>query len=700
MGTVSRNDGGELGCSEISQQVRRSVVQAMSPTDSPGGTKSKRRKGKKSSADERRFAQLDRNAEEMLGGGKRGEVMPVWAKSSPIVVMDTQVSLQMPPEPAKMEHAASMVDVQVESLLLHEQLWGRDNPRTIKFAERLIKTCNRYGTSVLGLGDTRTALLMFQKSSEVLGAMPAQGDYATKLELRCLTYSNLAWFHFCTKDFVTALKYAQKSHSSANMSKDQRAMAAAHLNVGCCISMLGRHEGAMDHATKALYLLQAEHGGMGSNSAVAVCLHNIGVEQINLFRTGEGTWAGEALESVTDAIEIAKEVLDESHTWLKHFKRTFKVALKMSPSVDTLRKSGLGPLKRVRSPAPQIMPSNATMNRSQSRTAYTPEGGQLPKIRSLTPDSSGLAPMKGARIADIPPPVIAPPARKAPSKLQPLKVSLPNSLSQPHAFNGSPIDPDSRPESRASILGLHKTTSPAELGDELQQLVAQRSKMITDIGTGSIPRLMTPTADDRLQATTKSETTVITTTLDGYKPTEEAEEDYGEDDGFEADEAYDDDEEANADLEKKKLAAASNIQRITRGKQGRKKARDKRLTKIGATAEPAKTAAAVAPSQEQMEAELDTAMAAWKAADSADASVEARARVDRARAALGRSPASSRAPSPAKNNRLSTELVQEQQVTEELSDEDREKKSASCAQDPKFDEREGRPEEGQIEGNK
>jgi len=692
----------------------------MSPTDSPGGTKSKRRKGKKSSADERRFAQLDRNAEEMLGGGKRGEVMPVWVKSSPIVVMDTQVSLQMPPEPAKMEHAASMVDVQVESLLLHEQLWGRDNPRTIKFAERLIKTCNRYGTSVLGLGDTRTALLMFQKASEVLGAMPAQGDYATKLELRCLTYSNLAWFHFCTKDFVTALKYAQKSHSSANMSKDQRAMAAAHLNVGCCISMLGRHEGAMDHATKALYLLQAEHGGMGSNSAVAVCLHNIGVEQINLFRTGEGTGAGEALESVTDAIEIAKEVLDESHTWLKHFKRTFKVALKMSPSVDTLRKSGLGPLKRVRSPAPQIMPSNATMNRSQSRTAYTPEGGQLPKIRSLTPDSSGLAPMKGARTADkdLPPPVIAPPVRKAPSKLQPLKVSLPNSLSQPHAFNGTPIDPDSRPESRASILGLHKTTSPAELGDELQQLVAQRSKMITDIGTGSIPRLMTPTADDALlQATTKSETTVITTTLDGYKPTEEAEENYGEDDGFEADEAYGDDdfapeeksvaaapqepaqeeygedegfeededygddfdadEEAGADLEKKKVAAASNIQRITRGKQGRKKARDKRLTKIGATAAPATTAAAAEPTQEQMQAELDTAMVEWKAADSTDASVEARARVNRARAALGKSPASSRAPSPAKNNRLSTELVQEQEDTE-LSDADREARAQAA----------------------
>ena len=62
----------------------------------------------------------------------------------------------------------------------------------------------------------------------------------------------------------------------------------------------------------------------GANSAVAVCLHNIAVEQIHLFRSGEGVGAGgysvvvinalslynpgEALESVTDALEIAKGV--------------------------------------------------------------------------------------------------------------------------------------------------------------------------------------------------------------------------------------------------------------------------------------------------------------------------------------------------------------------------------------------------------
>eukprot|EP00656_Telonema_subtile_P006336 TRINITY_DN12914_c0_g1_i1.p1 TRINITY_DN12914_c0_g1~~TRINITY_DN12914_c0_g1_i1.p1 ORF type:complete len:331 (+),score=81.62 TRINITY_DN12914_c0_g1_i1:50-1042(+) len=307
----------------------------MSPTNvmqpRSNGAKSKRQKAKS------REAELDRAAQEMLSDGRRGELLPVWVKSSPIVVPEPQVSLQAQPEPTKMEHAPSMIDVQIENLLVHERLWGRTHPITLKYVERLIKTCNSHGTSMLMLGDTRNSLVMFQKANEILGAVSSKGgDSDTRLELRCLTHSNLAWYYFCTKQFLEALKYAQKCQSSAHVSKDQQAVAAAHLNIGCCISMLGRHEGAMNHATKALYLLQADHGSPGPSPAVSVCLHNIAVEQIHLFREGEAVGAaGAALASVTDALEIAKQVLDPAHAWLKHFKRTFKAALKMSPSVDT-----------------------------------------------------------------------------------------------------------------------------------------------------------------------------------------------------------------------------------------------------------------------------------------------------------------------------------------------------------------------------
>merc|ERR1712164_127704 len=101
----------------------------------------------------------------------------------------------------------------------------------------MIKACNSHGTSLLGLSETKTALAMFKKASEVLGRLPTSaGDYATKLELRCLTYSNLAWYYFSTKQYHAALQSSQKAQSAANVSQDQRAMAAAHLSWMLCVA--------------------------------------------------------------------------------------------------------------------------------------------------------------------------------------------------------------------------------------------------------------------------------------------------------------------------------------------------------------------------------------------------------------------------------------------------------------------------------
>jgi len=343
-----------------------------------------------------------------------------------------------------------VIAIQDENFRLHEMIFGKNSAVTVALGERIIKQCNSQGTSLLGLGDTKAALAMFKKASEVLGRMPTSaGDYATKLELRCLTYSNLAWYYFCTKEYYPALQYAQKAQSSANVSQDQRAMAAAHLNIGCCVSMLGCHDGALDHATKALYLLQAERGGSGANSAVAVCLHNIAVEQIQLFRSGENIGAGEALETCTDAIEIAKEVLDPNHAWMRHFRRTFKIAVKMSPSVDALRKAPAGPLRRVRSASPALFvkskasameaPYGELAQMDESPTALPPiQGTQSQRSQHSSMDRAQSVPMRDSPL-DKPAPDIPLPRRLQKSRiaLQGKLPGLPRNLSQPHAFNPS-----------------------------------------------------------------------------------------------------------------------------------------------------------------------------------------------------------------------------------------------------------------------
>jgi len=513
-------------------------------------------------------------------------------------------------------------------------IFGKNSAVTVALGERIIKQCNSQGTSLLGLGDTKAALAMFKKASEVLGRMPTSaGDYATKLELRCLTYSNLGWYYFCTKDYYPALQYAQKAQSSANVSQDQRAMAAAHLNIGCCVSMLGCHDGALDHATKALYLLQAERGGTGANSAVAVCLHNIAVEQILLYRMGENINAGEALETCTDAIEIAKEVLDPNHAWMRHFKRTFKIAVKMSPSVEALRKSSLGPLRRAKSASPALF--------AKSKSRSQPYGEEDYDYRT----SDSLPPVQGAqryeemdRSQSVPinEPGPAPAPPHLPTRLHKTRIAppgklptLPSSLTQPHAFNPSggalrPIgveedEEDTKddasdggasrgPVSRSAILGLGGAAMlKNSLGSDnnLNKLIKKRSEMIRSTNMAEIPRLMPKGADEaeeeeEMTFTATSSANVVETGIveseplaqveepDGPEeasagprepPGEEAEEDYEEEEYEE--EAYEDDDfEATSPTggvsEADKAAAAERIQRIARGRQGRKKAQQKR----------------------------------------------------------------------------------------------------------------------------
>jgi len=57
--------------------------------------------------------------------------------------------------------------------------------------------------ALLGLGETCLARCVFESATEALGKLSSQEDVDSKLELRCLNHSNLAWLHFCTKEFAT-----------------------------------------------------------------------------------------------------------------------------------------------------------------------------------------------------------------------------------------------------------------------------------------------------------------------------------------------------------------------------------------------------------------------------------------------------------------------------------------------------------------
>jgi len=560
---------------------------------------------------------------DLMAGPKKGEVIPVWVKSSPIVAMDDSVSLQNPSQDFTLEQAEQVLAIQDENLRLHEMIFGKTNPQTVALAERVVKLCNSQGSFLLGLGDTKTSLVLFKKASEVLGRMPpSAGDYATKLELRCLTYSNLAWYYFCTKEYYPALQFAQKAQSSANVSQDQRAMAAAHLNIGCCISMLGCHDGALDHATKALYLLQAERGGSGSNSAVAVCLHNVAVEQILLFRAGEHINSGEALETCTDAIEIAKEVLDPTHPWMRHFRRTFKIAVKMAPAVEALRRSPLGPLKRAKSAAPSLFletPKGRALKLQMEHQHPQYDADEAYNKPGLLPPVNGAIslPLLSSMLPSQSPqqqPHSDPPLKRVGNKMPTGKLpQLPTNLSQPHAFNPVgghikhryPDDDDGEderrkkenadreegePKSRSAILGLGKTAmlgyKALEPGSDLSKLILKRKEMIEKADNiKDIPRIMPTDAEDDIKITASSSADVVSgmsivdsvDVLSETSPMESSTCDPNEED------YYDDEFEATSPggvnrkySQEDEAAAVGKLQNLARGRQARKEAAEKK----------------------------------------------------------------------------------------------------------------------------
>ena len=251
--------------------------------------------------------------------------------------------------------------------------------------------------------------------------------------------------------------------------------------------MLGRHETAKGHAVKALHLLRTDNVGMAS-SAIAVCLHNIAVEQIYLAPNRPF----EALESVTDAIELASRLLDQSHPWLGHFRHTYNVALKMSAPAsakpralqtnaqanngcrasDRMRTSHISSASRDRN-AKEQNGANQTRSPKPRRQVCTPDVGQLPRLGCPVP---ALARDTGSTSLE-----------RMPSKLQSLKVSTLDSMSPTHT--------DSQPKGRATILGLPKAISSGELDDELQHRVSRRSQMI---------RLTTPSSKNFLLQKTRS----------------------------------------------------------------------------------------------------------------------------------------------------------------------------------------------------
>eukprot|EP00658_Telonema_sp_P-2_P041610 TRINITY_DN29787_c0_g1_i2.p1 TRINITY_DN29787_c0_g1~~TRINITY_DN29787_c0_g1_i2.p1 ORF type:complete len:290 (-),score=31.60 TRINITY_DN29787_c0_g1_i2:502-1371(-) len=136
--------------------------------------------------------------------------------------------------------------------------------------------------------------------------------------------------------FTKALAYAQKAQSIAGVSQDERAIGSAIVNVACCMAMMGRYGSGADLGIKALHRLRRLQGVEGSEAGIAICLHNIGVCNLQLYQIGKLPHPAAAVESMVEADRIARQVLPAGHPWRVAVALALKATIKDNLTMSLL----------------------------------------------------------------------------------------------------------------------------------------------------------------------------------------------------------------------------------------------------------------------------------------------------------------------------------------------------------------------------
>merc|ERR1719454_447186 len=111
--------------------------------------------------------------------------------------------------------------------------------------------------------------------------------------LRAVTYNNMGCFYKSMTKLHTALQYLRKAQKIEERCGDRcQNPAGTHLTLCALLSQMGKHMEALQHAERALKLLEAapppaEGSGTQSESLVSVAYFNMGAEFEHLKKPKE-----------------------------------------------------------------------------------------------------------------------------------------------------------------------------------------------------------------------------------------------------------------------------------------------------------------------------------------------------------------------------------------------------------------------------
>lgn len=170
--------------------------------------------------------------------------------------------------------------------------------------ERLAIGYNTLGMKHLKDGNTEASCKFFEKAEALTDPANLHMNAESRLVLRAVTYNNMGCFYKSMSKLHTALQYLKKAQKIEEKSgvKCQNP-AGTHLNLCALLSQMGKHQDALQHADRALKLLEAQNGraapvahvdsagGSNSESLICVAYFNMGAEYEHLKKMQEALWA-------------------------------------------------------------------------------------------------------------------------------------------------------------------------------------------------------------------------------------------------------------------------------------------------------------------------------------------------------------------------------------------------------------------------
>ncbi|CAM9350178.1 unnamed protein product [Ectocarpus sp. 12 AP-2014] len=202
-----------------------------------------------------------------------------------------------------------------------------------KLWRQLVATCIAFGVRSTENRRFERALELLKRAGILLSRQVL--DKHSTLELRAFVNDAYGLYFLRRGKSSAALDYLQKAMKTHARMLDWGHVAKCHLHSSMVLSKLNRHDEALRCLGQVLAMVQEGKLDLGGNSPqklclVAICYHNMAVEQLILRH------AGEACMSSQNARRLARLCLSYSNRWLHSFEGTHKLALaELSRSLST-----------------------------------------------------------------------------------------------------------------------------------------------------------------------------------------------------------------------------------------------------------------------------------------------------------------------------------------------------------------------------